>query len=147
MTFFENHPEIPKNDAISDTLALISGVENPRLSRPNASSCHTLSVTIWLSHVCITKPIFDTRSLSFISESFLPLKRMFPHTFPTGESDGFKSLKRVVFPQPDFPQTVINSPDKTERFISLKTSFSLLGYLKFKFSILMISILTPPEFL
>ena len=35
-----------KNDAISDTLALISACLYPRLSSPNASSCHTLSVTI-----------------------------------------------------------------------------------------------------
>ena len=33
------------------------GVSYPRLSKPKASSCHTLSVTIWFSGLCCTKPI------------------------------------------------------------------------------------------
>jgi hypothetical protein len=35
-----------RKEAISATRLRMVGVSNPRLSRPNASSCHTLSVTI-----------------------------------------------------------------------------------------------------
>ena len=49
---------MPKKLAISATLRRMVGVSHPRLSSPKASSCHTLSVTIWLSGDCCTKPIF-----------------------------------------------------------------------------------------
>ena len=48
-TFFSNQVWIPKKLAISATRSRIVPVSYPRFSNPNASSCHTLSVTSWLS--------------------------------------------------------------------------------------------------
>ena len=48
---------MPKNAAISATRRRMVGVSTPRLSSPKASSCQTLSVTIWFSGDCWTKPM------------------------------------------------------------------------------------------
>ncbi len=45
---------IPKNEAISATRSRMVPLSHPRLSSPKASSCQTLSVTIWLSGLCET---------------------------------------------------------------------------------------------
>ena len=46
LVFFRNHGSIPKNAAISATLLRMTFVGRARFSSPNASSCHTKSVTI-----------------------------------------------------------------------------------------------------
>ena len=46
LVFFRNHVSIPKNAAISATRLRITFVGRARFSSPNASSCHTKSVTI-----------------------------------------------------------------------------------------------------
>ena len=48
-TLFSNQVWIPKKLAISATRSRIVPVSYPRFSSPNANSCHTLSVTSWLS--------------------------------------------------------------------------------------------------
>ena len=44
--FFRNQLSMPKNAAISATLRRMTLVGSARFSSPNASSCHTKSVTI-----------------------------------------------------------------------------------------------------
>ena len=60
--FLSYQPVIPKYSDISATLRLMSALGTPRFSSPNASSCHTLSVTIWLSGFCPTYPILTAAS-------------------------------------------------------------------------------------
>jgi len=57
ITFLWNISPSPKNEPISATRLLTYPLSYPRLSRPNASSCHTLSVTSCAFTSCHTKPI------------------------------------------------------------------------------------------
>ena len=70
--FFRNHVWMSKKLAVSATLLLMVLLSRPRLSRPKASSCQTLSVTIWLSGSCLTNPISAAFFLSSVSEGFSP---------------------------------------------------------------------------
>ena len=72
LVFLPNQPSIPKYEDISATLRRITSLSSPKLSSPNANSCHTLSVTIWLSGFCITKPISAAEARPSSSQSFLP---------------------------------------------------------------------------
>ena len=53
---------VPKKAAISATRRRITGTLSAMFSRPKASSCHTKSVTIWLSGFCWTNPMEEALS-------------------------------------------------------------------------------------
>ena len=71
--FCRNHGSMPKNAAISATLRRMTGTGSARFSSPNASSCQTKSVTIWLSGFCWIKPISAAAVSAGNSASGLPL--------------------------------------------------------------------------
>ena len=77
-----NIPDNPKNEHISATRRLIYPLSYPRLSNPNASSCHTLSVTSCASTSCCTNPICLADVRSSISSRLLPLNSIFPDDLP-----------------------------------------------------------------
>ena len=81
-TFLRNQLSMPKYAAISATLLFITSLGMPRFSRPNASSCQTLSVTIWLSGFCWTKPMAEASFLSEISSKRPPEKWISPFLSP-----------------------------------------------------------------
>lgn len=68
-----NHLFMPNKLDISAVFLLITLLDSPKFSSPKASSCHTLSVTIWLSGFCITYPISAADCLGLSSDIFSPL--------------------------------------------------------------------------
>ena len=133
LTFFLNHVCISKKLAISATLLLMVLLSSPRLSRPKASSCHTLSVTIWLSGFCCTKPISAAFLLSSIAEISCPSYRTSPSTCPYGVRFFLRWRSRVLLPQPDLPHRTTNSDWLTVKDTSSSALTSAVGYAKFKF--------------
>ena len=106
---------MPKKEAISATRRRMVGVSMPRLSRPKASSCQTLSVTIWFSGDCWTKPIFCAWVRWSRQSSGCPSKRISPVLVPWGARTVFSCRSSVDFPQPEGPQSTTNAPDRMVR--------------------------------
>jgi hypothetical protein len=106
---------MPKNAAISATRRRISGVGTPRLSRPKANSCQTRSVTIWLSGDCPTYPMAAACRAGGSFSTAQPSSRISPLRLPQGARAGLISRSSVVFPLPEGPQSVTNSPRPTRR--------------------------------
>ena len=96
-----NQSSMPKKLAISATRRRITGVGSPRLSRPKASSCHTLSVTSWLSGDWLTKPMAWLSSRRSRSSNGRPRNKIVPSRVPWGAIDGLSWRSKVVLPQPD----------------------------------------------
>ena len=117
-TLLWNQSCMPKNDAISATRRRTVSVSQPRLSSPNASSCHTLSVTFCSSGAWSTKPISDVCSRSDSWESRFPSNQISPSDAPWGRRAGFSWRKSVVLPQPDAPHSTQNSPLRMVRLTS-----------------------------
>lgn len=130
---------MPKKHAISATLLRITGVGTPIFSRPKASSCQTLSVTIWFSGFCNTYPISQAASLSESVLCSFPQKMISPLFSPSGASSRFKSRSSVLFPQPEAPHSTMNSPFRISRDTSESAgfgsvvSFGCRGYVKLRF--------------
>ena len=126
-TFFANQFWMPKKLAISATRSRIVCWSYPRFSSPNASSCHTLSVTIWLSGLWRTYPISLACVLTDTCSKASPQNRISPLLVPYGVSAVLKCRSNVVFPQPDFPQMTINSPCSIATFTSCKAGVFASG--------------------
>ena len=112
-----NQDSIPKNDAISATVRRMVAVSYPRLSRPKASSCQTLSVTSWFSGFWRTKPMRCACSHWSSASSGRPSNKISPERPPWGVSAGFSWCSRVLLPQPEGPQRTRNSPGWTDSVI------------------------------
>ena len=112
---FRNQLSIPKKPAISLTFLRITSTGSAMFSSPKASSCHTRSVTIWLSGSCWTNPIFMELISFGTCENGIPLYKILPSFFPTGVSSGFAIRRSVVLPPPDSPQTTRYFPGSMEK--------------------------------
>ena len=106
---------MPKKAAISATRRRMVGVSVPRLSSPKASSCHTLSVTIWFSGDCWTKPMRAAWVRWSACSRGASRNRMRPCRTPWGARVGFSCRSRVDLPQPDGPHSTRKAPSGTVR--------------------------------
>ena len=122
-----NQLSMPKKPAISATRRRMVGVSYPRLSGPKASSCQTLSVTIWFSGLCCTKPMRSACSRGETSESRRPAKRTAPERTPLGASAVFSWRRSVLLPLPESPQSVTNSPAQSVRLTSRRAGADCPG--------------------
>ena len=140
-----NQPSIPSQLAVSATRRRITCVGSPKLSAPNASSCQTLSVTIWFSGFCMTKPISAALARASRVSIGASCKNTLPVRVPCGASSRFMSRNSVVLPQPVSPHSTTNSPCRTEKETDSSAECSASGYVKLKFSIRRISIFLSPR--
>ena len=146
-TSLENHSVIPKLLAISATLAAIVSCGTPRFSSPNASSCHTLSVTICCSGFCMTNPTAAAEVFASSPASDCPLKQISPENSPSGVNCGFSIRRSVDLPLPVAPHNTVNSPRSIENDTFFTAGSPQSGYLKLRSSTLSISILCLPPLL
>ena len=115
------HGSIPKKCATSATRRRIASGGVPKFSKPNASSCHTVSHTIWFSGLCATYPTAAAEPLSrHISKGWSSTLKH-PQRLPTGAVSGLRERKRVVLPLPVPPTKSAKDPVSTHQERLLNT--------------------------